>query len=231
MTNTLQPENINTLRFWVKVDNSKGEDACWLWTAGVNDAGYGQFQVGKRPHLSHRVSWVLTFGPMPEGACVLHKCDNPLCVNPLHLFLGTKRDNNRDRHQKGRDAKGEKHGSKTHPERVPRGDNHPSRLMPERWTRGDAHWTRLYPDRVPRGDQSNARLHREKMARGDRHGTATKPESIRRGEDNGSSKLTADQVIAVRASTDTRSDIAKQFGITKGTVTDIKKRHSWKHIK
>lgn len=102
-------------RFWAKVD--KGSDAeCWEWTASRNSYGYGQLAVvlpsGKRPRLAHRLSWELHVGPIPEGMCILHRCDNPPCVNPSHLFIGTKADNYRDMRAKGRD--GSYNRQKTH---------------------------------------------------------------------------------------------------------------------
>jgi len=85
--------------FWKKVDKSGN---CWEWIAGFGHCGYGQFRVGDKPQLSHRVSWKLENGPIPEGLFVLHKCDNPPCVNPKHLFLGTQKDNLADMTSKGR---------------------------------------------------------------------------------------------------------------------------------
>src|SRR5690554_3562090 len=84
------------VRFWAKV--KKGADSeCWLWTAGVQGKGYGQFYIAKRqPIGAHRYSWSLVNGPIPPGKFVMHMCDNPPCVNPLHLRLGTARDNNLD---------------------------------------------------------------------------------------------------------------------------------------
>jgi hypothetical protein len=90
-------------RFWPKVDKS-GD--CWVWTASKNDRGYGHFGRGGRTVSAHRVAWELARGPIPEGLWVLHKCDNPPCVNPAHLFLGTPGDNARDREAKGRGNQG-----------------------------------------------------------------------------------------------------------------------------
>lgn len=104
-------------RFWDKV--IKGPE-CWEWEASRSKAGYGQLQVrsiSPRPLLAHRVSWILANGEIPNGLFVLHKCDNPACVRPSHLFLGTQRDNNTDRQRKGRTASGDCNGSRTQPER------------------------------------------------------------------------------------------------------------------
>jgi hypothetical protein len=91
---------------------------CWIWTAHVNDHGYGRMRVGGKydEHgqmiLAHRLSWVLNRGGIPDHLHVLHRCDVPSCVNPEHLFLGTLDDNNADRHAKGRTSRGAKHGLK-----------------------------------------------------------------------------------------------------------------------
>jgi len=81
------------------------ENNCWEWKAFKNAKGYGQTKIGGRSGkliLSHRLSWVINFGEIPEGLHVCHKCDNPSCVNPNHLFLGTNLDNIKDRVSKGR---------------------------------------------------------------------------------------------------------------------------------
>lgn len=90
----------NIQNFWNKVCVEDANE-CWLWT-GTTDGKYGVFNVNYKMEKAHRVSWVIHFGEIPKGLLVLHKCDNPPCVNPHHLFLGTLSDNTRDSIDKGR---------------------------------------------------------------------------------------------------------------------------------
>src|SRR3990167_3652620 len=85
-------------RFWSKVDKS-GD--CWIWT-GAKISGYPIFRVGNKLIRGHRYSWELCNGKIPEGLFACHHCDNPSCVRPDHIFLGTHTDNMRDARQKGR---------------------------------------------------------------------------------------------------------------------------------
>lgn len=85
--------------FWDKVDR-RNSDACWLWLAYRDTNGYGWVAHNRRKTGAHRVAWELTNGPILDGQHVLHRCDNPGCVNPDHLFLGTHGDNMADMREK-----------------------------------------------------------------------------------------------------------------------------------
>lgn len=117
-------------RFWDKVKiGSKKE--CWLWTASTNKRGQGQFRVhyGRQMDVTSRVSWMIHSEKwIPKGLWVLHHCDNPSCVNPDHLWLGTPKDNTQDMLKKGR-----------HRTRSPKGENQWNAVLTEK----DIEWIRV----------------------------------------------------------------------------------------
>lgn len=98
---------------------------CWEWTGSLNTSGYGHLRVNGRLIIASRYAWERAHGPIPEGACVLHTCDNRKCVNPKHLYLGTHKQNARDRSERGRDGGTKRSGDqnilKRHPEKALRG--------------------------------------------------------------------------------------------------------------
>ena len=133
------------MRFWSKVDRTSGhgpEGDCWIWTASKMPAGYGRFCASKAERwweLAHRFSWFLVHGPIPKGVFICHRCDNPSCVNPAHLFAGSHGDNMRDMATKGRAAKrcpvdrseGSKRGYAAHSEKWKRGPGHHNAKLDE----------------------------------------------------------------------------------------------------
>jgi len=143
--NIKNPEEL----FWHRVDKS---GTCWLWLGGKDKDGYGKFRVTlprfgiptgwptPQRHLrAHHFSWELKHGATSFDKVIMHSCDTPACVNPEHLRVGTQTENHADMVAKGRIARGDRNGTRAHPESRPRGDNHPSRRHPERLRRGENH--------------------------------------------------------------------------------------------
>jgi|SRR6188508_1684736 len=129
---------------------------CWLWNGGGYETrGYWRIVVNGKKTLVHRLAYERHRGSIPHGLCVCHTCDMRCCVNPEHLFLGTKAENNADRDQKGRQP---------------------------------------------------------------------------RGEDIGLAKLTAEQVLAIRASTDTERALGREYGVAHCTIGSIRRRTTWTHL-
>lgn len=120
---SLRPAEV---RFWEKVRKGPG---CWEWLGATNPTkGHGFFKFNGKQTGAHRVAWILAYGSIPaghgyHGTCVCHRCDNPRCVRPDHLFLGTIQDNLTDMRAKGRErhVRGDAHGSRTKPHLVARG--------------------------------------------------------------------------------------------------------------
>jgi|TARA_R110000868_G_scaffold96888_2_gene266513 hypothetical protein len=117
----LSSSDIN--RFWSFIDRRE-EKECWPWMGSKKDKGHGIFSVTDyrvtpafhKKVSAHRVAWLLATGSDPSPLFSLHKCDNPPCCNPAHLFVGSNDDNIRDAVSKGRMASGDRHGSRTCPE-------------------------------------------------------------------------------------------------------------------
>lgn len=109
------------ITFWSRVAITANDDKCWEWQAGKIYGGYGIKAWPGGEQLAHRVSWIVNNGEIPDGLWVLHSCDNPSCVNPKHLFLGTPKDNTNDMKAKGRGS-----------HRPPKGDKHPNHKITDR---------------------------------------------------------------------------------------------------
>lgn len=118
------------IRFWRCVQKADG-DACWVWTGPKLNSGYGVMRVNHKAMGAHRYSYELNVGPLEPNKVICHKCDNPICVRPDHLFQGTHRDNILDMHAKGRANLqiGDKNWRRRHPDLVPKGQDHHRALL------------------------------------------------------------------------------------------------------
>ena len=115
--------------FWSRVNKTQ---TCWLWTGArwLDQMRYARIKFNGQDMKAHRVSWIMENGEIPEGLCVCHHCDNPICVRPEHLFLATNAENQYDCNLKGRRARGERHGSRSH-QGLCRGTLNPSAKLTE----------------------------------------------------------------------------------------------------
>jgi hypothetical protein len=208
MSERCHPRKSLADRFHTKVGPSDAQ-GCTPWLAGRSkNKGYGRVHSGGHKGkllLAHRVAWELTNGPIPKGLCVLHKCDNKLCVNPDHLFLGTNKDNTEDMIRKGRHrcGRGDRHGSKTHPDCV---------------ARGDRHGLRLHPERAARGDKNGSRKH---------------PECLRRGESNPQAKLTQADVLSIRRLRKRGwqlKSLARKYRVSFQLISMVASGQIWQHV-
>lgn len=95
-------------RLLAKVDQSAGPDACWPWLGHIDAKGYGVYKTGGRPQKAHRLVWKIVFGhALPDDKHLLHRCDNPPCVNPTHLYIGAWQENMQDAIERGQYRLGE----------------------------------------------------------------------------------------------------------------------------
>lgn len=207
-------------RFWVKVDKN-GPSGCWLWTAHRNSLGYGKFSTkDKFGLLAHRVSWELINGPIAHGMCVLHKCDNPPCVNPAHLWLGTRGDNTADMISKGRLAVGRaRKDAKLTDEIVDaiRKSSEPTRRLMEKYG-------------ASRAVISNAR-----HGRSWKHVKTPLPSipELLGGENGPNARLSREDVLEIkqrRANGESPKEIAQSKGITRTHVWQIVSGRRWAFV-
>jgi len=211
-------------RFWARVEIPDNADDCWLWVGGTYSIGYGAMMINYKHIGAHRFSYQLHCGPIPKGMFVCHHCDNPACVNPKHLFLGTPRDNMRDKMRKGRG------GIVSVPH--PSGEDHYKSKL-----------TSVQVHEIRHLHATSGFTYKELA---DKYGVTTS--SIHgivtwkswRDEDSppqkwpGKSRITPDDVRAIRAEYATGKvlfkDLAERYNMCPTHISRIVKRRTWSHI-
>lgn len=220
-------------RFLSKV-NVCSEDECWEWTAFLDKRGYGHFWYNGRMIHAPRISWWLYKGEFPHGLFVCHVCDNPSCVNPRHLFVGTNRDNVMDCISKGR------HTFQTQPETLESGRGHNKVLTEElvsqiRATCAAGEST-LYEWSKRLGINERtvaAAAHGDTWKYVQEPVVARRSRADMRGSKHPNSKLNEDDVRAIKNSVAAgvpKTEIAMSYGINDTTVRDIVKGRIWRQV-
>lgn len=206
-------------KFWAQV---KKTDTCWLWTSGKDRGGYGSFRGKIGVHVydrTHRYAYALFHGEIPKGMCVCHSCDTPACVNPEHLFLGTGADNMNDKISKGRQrgAFGEKSGAA---------------ILTEDQVRAILIDPRPHPAIAADYGVKGSTIGSIKQRVSWSHIVGIEPIHAKRVSNRKgvSDKITPEIVVGIRASNETYSRLAQQFGVSISTICDIRKKRSWAHV-
>lgn len=209
-----------TERFEKQVQKS---ESCWTWIGGRDKDGYGCFKgdvAGVIFTRAHRYSYALHTGDLLIGRQALHSCDNPSCVNPEHLFSGTPLDNMKDKISKGR-------------AQVPFGENTSRAILTEVQAQSILIDPRTYSAIAAEYNVSASTIGSLKK----RHSWAhLKGETVmhkrigQQGESSYAAKITAEDVLFIRASSDSGKALAVKFGISPQSITDIRKLRSWKHV-
>ncbi len=210
------------LRFWAKINKTQN---CWLWTSATYPSGYGHITYQKRCLRATRVMYELAYKIYPGKLFVCHHCDNPICVNPEHLFLGTPKDNVADMFKKGRQHK--RHG-----------EHSPGSKLTDKKVLEVIKLTKKGMTQLEIANQFNIRQSNiSAILNGNRwtHITGlTKSVGKANGEGHPMSKLTAEKVLKIRelykTGNYTHVELGKKFGMSMGHTKRITQGRCWKHL-
>ena len=236
-------------RFWPKV--AKSAD-CWVWTSSRDRNGYGYFRIsglyGRKAFGAHRIAYELTYGLIPPGMEVCHRCDTPACVRPEHLFLGTHATNLGDAAHKGRFPAGDAHYSRRLAaliaNRARPGYGKPSSTFQRRPTPTIASADQFTLCACGCGELANLGKqyvygHNRRggvvSPTGDRHYSHLQPARVSRGEARYNARLTEDTVRAIRhawaAGEVTKTGLARHYGVSLGAICGVIDGLTWRHVK
>jgi predicted XRE-type DNA-binding protein len=205
--------------FWRRVTRS---ELCREWQGPRDRKGYGLTTWRGRSAHTHRLAWELTYGPVPPGMCVLHRCDNPPCCEPTHLFLGTRADNAADAMTKGRHTRGEMVGT--------------AKLTTAKVFAVRSFVRAGYPQMEVANlfgcnTSTISRIARQESWK---HVASGDPlRGARRGSRQWMAKLTEDQVRAIRhllAAGEMQTAVAELYGVSRQNVGDIARGRRWAHL-
>jgi transposase len=214
---------LNTLGDFLTFVDVSGSDGCWIWKGAKTPRGYGQARYFGKTWKAHRLSYLFHVGDIPEGMSVCHRCDNPTCVNPSHLFLGTHDDNMQDMRAKGRNVA--QPGTKNGRAKLTRNDVIAIREMAATGTRTGTIARQF--------GVSGQTVFGIVTGREWKHVGGPRTKLVLAGSKAGSAKLTEEQVIEIRrlaAEGASHGEISKKFPVGRSTITRIVNRQMWTHL-
>lgn len=204
-------------RFWSKVNRTGSDRECWEWTGALSGDGYGAIKIAGKMWRAHRVACVLAHGNLRAGQVVRHACDNPKCCNPHHLSAGSVADNVRDMCERGRNPVGERNGNSALDDGTVRAIIRSHESHAEIGRRYG-----ITAENVQIIRSGRTWKHIPRMGRGHRYIDG------RFGEASVHHKLTHADALAILASHESQSALAKKYLVDQATISNIKRGKYWK---